>query len=1197
MICLLALSPLACAGEIRGPVYPAHFDGSVYKITGADAPSLLRGLELLYIDTSGGFSIDKDHFYYAGLNSNKKTDYLGLDYVIQKIGHETVLYRNVWKKDDKINLNIGKPLVMKDGYVIELVDIGKDGEQGHLQLKKNGDVVKDNVVRLNNKFTYTQEFAGEDVLIFSTTVDNIISSNTTRTALLKNTFVRTVKIVYDGESVGENYTVDINDIDNDGDLDIVVRLKDGKSLPLIRDRTIPILNNYLFIKSGMMYNSFYDELDKFLLVASSDDHKIYSTKNQNLNTGVTNLLEHPPSGSIIAVTPSINVNTKVNVATNKSASLAIDRTLRGGHTFYTCIDNETLEFTVTKQDMNWYNGSDDLKITVYSDSGEEKGSITIPDDGNANKGGTGPMQNQTITIPGLETGMYRVEMSAGADLYINNITTEQDKLIADGRLFIISPQSIYTEMKKGGTIKFQTYHDSALQNITITNGATTAYVDVNQAHNWFEISLPPGDTPYEINLPKGDMIIESDGYLSFTRDSYFNPVACTVLSLQNNMAWIDENNIDYIVVPANAEQFGFYVFKKTGSKYSVRSPTNPWSVYTIDSWTAGGLFHFDFDIYRTLEYLTLNNSAGSVIDRDHFSYDSIQTAKEPASATVFDWSLAYLGTPYHVLSVDSSKAILSRKIIDDLEATLTYDSPLELNDEYSLILNEIDQNGDLAWLTLKKNDIILESSVVMEGDTFYYNTTVNGTDVSMFGARVDNIFLSGSKGIVKVKRINLIDDDPLIIKARDKVGTDYIVELLDLNDDSRTDLRVRLDSGRTITLKKDSKISILDEFLTIVVDKNGRFYILRSIESQPVAGAVDQSYVKNEEQYVLSWLMPTTNAVFMFEKSSIEQISLNLKNELNSIYAAVQELNERPADVNPLEGQIYGIYNLIIDPSDITNASIDFKVEQAWLSENNVSKADVKLARHYKNDWDELDTIIRDEDSKFVHYTSITPGFSLFAIFAEKKPVEITIQLTSQIPASPNGQVQSEQSQSTPQESDVVQHKAKYFGLFFMLNGIFLLGYWGYHKRDNLKTFNHRVYDNDTIKGLISINQELFSTLLISYLMLLLIENIWETSVSAHLNLNQLLTLTIASGVISVLTTREENTINSETSQITVKDYVFILLAGLAGAVIIWYKTQEIGAISYIISILSGILIILLSLLVMEEDEIEDTVKNETNEN
>ena len=290
--------------------------------------------------------------------------------------------------------------------------------------------------------------------------------------------------------------------------------------------------------------------ETFHLAASNDSYRIYSVNNQEIKN-VSGFLLHPPSGSNIAVEPDIKikVNTEPDIAVNRSASLTINRTLRGGHTFYTCIDNETLEFTVTKQDMNWYNGSEDLKITVYSNSGEEKGNITIPDDGDtSNSNAMGPKQTRTISIPGLETGVYKIIMAGGEDMYIQNISTEQDKLVADHRLFVISPTEIYTMIRKEQNIGFLTYHASAFQDIRIQNDTLSASVKIDRCAINYKTRMSPVGELYDISLPVGDMIITSDGYFAFTSDSYFNPTQCSVLTLQNDMDWIKNSGIDYIII-------------------------------------------------------------------------------------------------------------------------------------------------------------------------------------------------------------------------------------------------------------------------------------------------------------------------------------------------------------------------------------------------------------------------------------------------------------------------------------------------------------------------------------------------------------------------------------------------------------------------------------------------------------------------
>ena len=50
-------------------------------------------------------------------------------------------------------------------------------------------------------------------------------------------------------------------------------------------------------------------------------------------------------------------------------------------------------------------------------------------------------------------------------------------------------------------------------------------------------------------------------------------------------------------------------------------------------------------------------------------------------------------------------------------------------------------------------------------------------------------------------------------------------------------------------------------------------------------------------------------------------------------------------------------------------------------------------------------------------------------------------------------------------------------------------------------------------------------------------------------------------------------------------DYVFVFVLGIIGFAIIKYKTVELGWLSWVISVIAGVLIILLSMLVMEDED------------
>lgn len=124
---------------------------------------------------------------------------------------------------------------------------------------------------------------------------------------------------------------------------------------------------------------------------------------------------------------------------------------------------------------------------------------------------------------------------------------------------------------------------------------------------------------------------------------------------------------------------------------------------------------------------------------------------------------------------------------------------------------------------------------------------------------------------------------------------------------------------------------------------------------------------------------------------------------------------------------------------------------------------------------------------------------------------------------------------------------------------------------------------NKSAMQLLEFNHEFFSTLLVTFLLLLLVETVWEKSVSTFMNINYFLIIVIVSGAISVLTRTEGEKMEKVNS--TKKDYLYIGTLGIAGALIVWYKIKDIGMLAYLISIVAGVLIILLSLLLFEEDE------------
>ena len=114
----------------------------------------------------------------------------------------------------------------------------------------------------------------------------------------------------------------------------------------------------------------------------------------------------------------------------------------------------------------------------------------------------------------------------------------------------------------------------------------------------------------------------------------------------------------------------------------------------------------------------------------------------------------------------------------------------------------------------------------------------------------------------------------------------------------------------------------------------------------------------------------------------------------------------------------------------------------------------------------------------------------------------------------------------------------------------------------------------------LEITRELLSTMLIIFLLLVLIETVWQGSVTNYINTNYILIIVVILGIITALVAKEKT---KRLKEITRKDYALIAVTSVACTLTIWYKTQNLGWISYSVSIIAGALVILLSMPVLKE--------------
>ena len=142
-----------------------------------------------------------------------------------------------------------------------------------------------------------------------------------------------------------------------------------------------------------------------------------------------------------------------------------------------------------------------------------------------------------------------------------------------------------------------------------------------------------------------------------------------------------------------------------------------------------------------------------------------------------------------------------------------------------------------------------------------------------------------------------------------------------------------------------------------------------------------------------AYLLMDSNVTYEFTREGdvIQSISFHSLKNSGEVTSTIEVLNDRSKLVNSdPEGLVYKYVNIWVGKSGFSTASnindirIKFRVANSWLQELGVDPADVRLQRYDGNVWAILPTALESENAEYSIFESTTPGFSPFAITAEK---------------------------------------------------------------------------------------------------------------------------------------------------------------------------------------------------------------------
>jgi len=140
---------------------------------------------------------------------------------------------------------------------------------------------------------------------------------------------------------------------------------------------------------------------------------------------------------------------------------------------------------------------------------------------------------------------------------------------------------------------------------------------------------------------------------------------------------------------------------------------------------------------------------------------------------------------------------------------------------------------------------------------------------------------------------------------------------------------------------------------------------------------------------VTKTLVPGTVAVITgFGKVSISEADIEVTDTLTDVSIKIQKYDTAPSTITPITtGTVFSYMDITttnLPAAKIKSAKLKFSVSKTWLDSNNANKNTVALNRYSGGKWNKLVTRLVKEDGIDMYYEADTPGFSAFAITAEK---------------------------------------------------------------------------------------------------------------------------------------------------------------------------------------------------------------------
>jgi PGF-pre-PGF domain-containing protein len=188
------------------------------------------------------------------------------------------------------------------------------------------------------------------------------------------------------------------------------------------------------------------------------------------------------------------------------------------------------------------------------------------------------------------------------------------------------------------------------------------------------------------------------------------------------------------------------------------------------------------------------------------------------------------------------------------------------------------------------------------------------------------------------------------------------------------------------------------------------------------------------------YLMESEPALYLFEDVTVDSIRVIPKGTYGLIPGMVEVLHGPSSQIGDSElpdGEINQFLNIYMRydrwaEGRLSEIIINFRVPYHWFAENDIDPAKLTMYCFHEGEWHPLETTLNGQDGEYYLFSSLTPGFSSFAIIGQ------TEQVTSATPVISDDGIFDIAASPEPQTAENQKSPGFSFGLVVIGIGVAL---------------------------------------------------------------------------------------------------------------------------------------------------------------